>query len=160
MLSTAIRYFPDDPTILLDGTRCPRCTIIYGDDIPEDHAFGVCFLCAGDLRKLGAKPMNVMTHEKKIKVHTLQLDDHEVERFLDNPEELTDLLRDLLVSKPTGDDNGDRPSRKKVARKPRAIAGAIIPCKFCGREISYRQIKRHENTCTQNPNFGHAGAPE
>ena len=89
--------------------------------------------------------MNVMTHEKKIKVHTLQIDDREVERFLDNPDELTDLLRDLLVSKPTGESAAEE--KTKHRRRP----AAKVACQFCGRQISQRQIGNHENKCPQNP---------
>jgi hypothetical protein len=90
--------------------------------------------------------MNVMTHTKTVKVHTLQINDFEVERFLDQPDELTDLLRDLLVSKPTTSESAAE-EKTKHRRRP----AAKVACPFCGRQISQRQIGNHENKCPQNP---------
>ena len=82
--------------------------------------------------------MNIMTHEKTIKIHTLQLDDNEIDRFLDKPDELEELLRDLLVSKPTGQEKNTSKVRKASTR---------VHCQYCDRLVSSRQITNHENKC-------------
>lgn len=61
--------------------------------------------------------MYISTYEKKIKVHTIIIDDNEIERLRDNPEEATDLLDGLLTR--SIDSNGKAPRAGTISGSKR-----------------------------------------
>jgi hypothetical protein len=93
--------------------------------------------------------METNTHTKIIKVHTLVIDDTEIEAWLNDPDPLIDALRTLLIARApqNGNGHGDAPAtathasvgarrekdRKRIER---------VPCESCGVLIAaYRQGK-------------------
>lgn len=92
--------------------------------------------------------METNTRTKIIKVHTIVIDDTEIEAYLNDPDPLIDALRDLLVAKapPNGNGHGDAPATATRRPKKRAASGKV-PCPYCDRPISTRQIGRHKSKC-------------
>jgi hypothetical protein len=86
--------------------------------------------------------MNILTHTKQIKVHTIQIDDSEIERFMDDHEEWIDLLSTLLIAKPAVDGNGSAPSTKK--RKAAKKNSGTMTCPKCGMEVKPRGLLIHQ----------------
>lgn len=85
--------------------------------------------------------MYISTHEKKIKVHTLVLDDSEVDHYLEDPEALTNLLHDLLVRQP--ESNGVAP-KKKSKKRSAPSAEELIECPKCGMLVKPRGLLLHQ----------------
>lgn len=56
--------------------------------------------------------MDIITTTKTIKVHTLRIDDSEIERYMDDPDAWRDVLSTLLTAKPAP--NGHPPPKKKT----------------------------------------------
>ncbi len=92
--------------------------------------------------------MNILTHTKQIKVHTLQLDDTEVEHYMDDPDAWRDLLSTLLTSKPAPNGEDERPRKKIARRKPRAThpekLGETTACPKCGKIVKTRGLLIHQ----------------
>jgi len=96
--------------------------------------------------------METNTRIKTIKVHTLVIDDTEIEAYLNDPDLLIDVLRDLLI-KPAPNGNGHAPSPVGEGRgegKKRTKRGPMkqrklpdrVPCQACGQSIpAYKQGK-------------------
>lgn len=58
--------------------------------------------------------MNVSTHTKVVKVHTILVDDAEIEAHLDDAEYWQDQMRELLLRKvEPANGNGHKPKRKR-----------------------------------------------
>lgn len=104
--------------------------------------------------------METNTRTKTIKVHTLVIDDTEIEAWLNDPDPLIDALRTLLIAKapPTGNGHGDAPATAtRRSKTPNAAVGARrkssgkVPCPYCARQVSVRQIGNHKNKCPQRP---------
>jgi hypothetical protein len=99
--------------------------------------------------------MKTNTHTKIIKVHTLVIDDTEIEAWLNDPDPLIDALRTLLITKApqNGNGHGDAPATAtRRSKTPHASVGARrekdrkrierVPCESCGVLIAaYRQGK-------------------
>ncbi len=81
------------------------------------------------------------THEKKIKVHTIVIDDTEIERYLDDPASLIDALRALLIAKPQPDGHPVQPARRTSRR---LAAEEKIPCPKCGMPVKPRGMLVHQ----------------
>ncbi len=99
--------------------------------------------------------METNTRTKTIKVHTLVIDDSEIERFITDPEPLIDTLRDLLIAKPRAIDAELPDTHRAIVKQKKTIATAArrvlakqrklpdrVPCQDCGASIpAYRQGK-------------------
>lgn len=92
--------------------------------------------------------METNTRIKTIKVHTLVIDDTEIEAYLNDPDPLIDTLRDLLI-KPAPNGNRHAPSPTETGKK-RGRRGPVKqrklperePCQSCGASIpAYKQGK-------------------
>lgn len=89
------------------------------------------------------------TRTKTIKIHTLVIDDTEIERYLDEPDQLMDILSKLLTARPQPDGDGRGDGRQKSAEKKIRRTGSMNrkkpdrePCHSCGQLIPvYRQGK-------------------
>ena len=139
----------DDPSIppIRLMTTCRRCTLIF-DAPPREIGRSqidptICILCEDPT-------MQTNTHTKSIKVHTIVIDDTEILHYMDHTDEWIEILGSLLVSKPT--DDGDKPAAKRAPKKSKRVS-ATTPCDFCGREISTRQIRRHQDKCPERPSI-------
>lgn len=127
---------------------CSRCTLIYDDDVPRQPDTEICILCAADLdrrsRRAQGTDMDIITTTKTIKVHTLRIDDSEIERFMDNPEEWNDVLSTLLTAKPAP--NGNTPPKKKHGKKSAARNAEVekIDCPKCGMPVKPKGLLRHQ----------------
>lgn len=88
--------------------------------------------------------MYTITHEKKIKVHTIQIDDTEVLNYQHHPDDWIDLLDSLLIAKAMP--NGDSPVPAKRAKKTRRGKEneELIPCPKCGLLVKPRGLLRHQ----------------
>jgi len=106
--------------------------------------------------------MFISSHPKTINVHTLSLDDMDIERILDDPEPFVDQLRNLLKKNPAPPD-GDTPHRKRVSRSPEQARPARTakspkrpiakePCQYCDRLIGHYWLKHHESKCPKRFN--------
>lgn len=96
--------------------------------------------------------METNTRTKTIKVHTLVIDDTEIEAWLNDPDPLIDALRTLLIAKapPTGNGHGDAPAT--ATRRPKKYkTSGKVPCPYCAHQVSVRQIGNHKNKCPQRP---------
>lgn len=130
---------------------CRICGLLFNRD-PIDIGRStidptICIICE-------EHNMETNTRTKIIKVHTLVIDDTEIEAFLTDPDPLIDALRDLLVAKAPPNGNGHAPSpvgegrgEGKPRKKKLLAKSAVVNCKYCARLISTRQIGRHENKC-------------
>ena len=100
--------------------------------------------------------MNVLTIEKKIKSHTLQLDDTEVERYLNNTEEWIDVLHSLLTAKPIVEGNGQHaPAKSRGKRHHKTNGpGKIISCPKCGQLVKTRGLLIHQRGSKCRPQSG------
>lgn len=84
---------------------CRICTLIFdraplelGRAVSDNTIYCIC-----------EEVMETNTRIKTIKVHTLVIDDTEIEAYLNDPDPLIDVLRDLLI-KPAPNGNGHAPS--------------------------------------------------
>lgn len=157
-----------DRTPPANKSRCRQCGLIFRpiddrDVIGESAQHpGLCIICAGNdsllllpsgsrsRRGVEDETMNIASHEKVIKVHTLSIDDTEIERLLADPTELTDLLSQLL-STPIAPTNGDRPKHARPARRSAKHKRPRVACQYCGRSIDQGWLERHEARCPQRP---------
>jgi len=93
--------------------------------------------------------MFTTTHEKKIKVHTIQIDDTEVLRYQQNLEDWIELLDSLLIAEPTSNGDGPAPTRRAKTKSNRAKKGSEsterIPCPKCGMLVKPRGLMIHQN---------------
>ena len=88
--------------------------------------------------------MFTTTTQITVKNHTLQLNDFEIEQILGDPQPLLEKLSELLTSRP--EPNGDRPARKKIARRKthREKLGATMQCPKCGQTVKTRGLLIHQ----------------
>lgn len=99
---------------------CWRCGLIF-DAEPDtigrsDTDPNICIICAEDLQQRNRiQPMDILTTTKQIKVHTLRIDDSEIERYMSDHDAWIDVLSTLLTAKPAS--NGHTPPPKKTGAK-------------------------------------------
>ncbi len=84
------------------------------------------------------------THTKTIKVHTLVVDDTEIEHYQKNPDEWIDLLSTLLTAQPQPNGNGEKPMQKK-SRRARPAKADMINCPKCGMLVKQRGLLVHQH---------------
>jgi len=126
---------------------CWRCTIVFDVEPVEigrsEHDPNICIICADDLQRT-RRYMDIITTTKTIKVHTLRLDDTEIERYMDDPDAWRDVLSTLLTSKPAP--NSHTPPQKKERRK-KSAAGVkeTIDCPKCGTPVKPRGLLVHQH---------------
>jgi len=94
--------------------------------------------------------MDTSTRTKTIKVHTLVIDDSEIERFITDPEPLIDTLRDLLITRPRAEVEDTHRAigkqKKTIAHAAQRVLGKQrklpdrVACQDCGASIpAYKQ---------------------
>jgi len=98
----------------------------------------------------------INTHSKTINVHTLVLDDNEIERILDDGDAFRDTLNELLMKKKSATPKLQRkPKRRARAKKSKQTGGLGIahrqPCEWCGRLIAQGFMEKHQRACPQRP---------
>lgn len=126
---------------------CRICTLIFNRHPIEigRSTIGptICIICEVN--------METNTRTKIIKVHTLVIDDTEIEAYLNDPGPLIDTLRDLLIARPTENGNGhtpagngqDKPRAKRGPMKQRKLPDRV-PCQACGESIPAYKQGRHK----------------
>lgn len=85
--------------------------------------------------------MNVSTHVKQVKVHTLMVDDAEIEAHLDDPDYWPDTMRDLLLRKVEPAKQLKR-TKKRDALTPQENE---IACPKCGMPVTARGLAKHQS---------------
>ena len=92
--------------------------------------------------------MDILTIEKKIKSHTIRLDDTEVERYMSDHDAWIDLLSTLLTAKMAPNGHAEAPQKQdRRVKRPRKTNGPsleLIVCPKCGRTVKRRGLLVHQ----------------
>lgn len=89
--------------------------------------------------------MLINSHSKLINVHTIVLDDNEIERVLDNVDDFLETLSGLLSQKKEPPADGQKSKRK------RRTASETVICEWCDHAFRARGLAIHQRTCPQRP---------
>jgi hypothetical protein len=133
---------------------CAICTLIF-DVEPTNVGRGelnpdICILCEEHYMKTQVTPVTSNRYHLEFE------SDEEIQAAIADPYTLMPILRKLYVSdapSPVKVRRGPAP-KKNIAHKAKRLTrkrAGVVPCQYCDRQISTRQIGNHERKCRQNP---------
>jgi hypothetical protein len=132
-----------------DMRCCWRCGLLFDVEPVEigRHEIdpNICIICADDIQRTAPRRhMDILTTTKTIKVHTLRIDDSEIERYMNDRDAWVDVLSTLLTAKP--EPNGHTPPKKKRRHTKRAAGDEdTIDCPKCGMQVKPRGLLIHQH---------------